>query len=81
MIEYELINPSDPYTFLAKTKESAALAVFLLGTMYLGTMYGASPKDDDEEKRIPVFLFGGAENSLDAKYCKECGEKFEITQE
>lgn len=56
MIEYELINPSDPYTFLAKTKESAALAVFLLGTMY-----GASPKDDDEEKRIPVFLFGGAE--------------------
>ena len=56
MTEYELINPSDPYTFLAKTKESAALAVFLLGTMY-----GASPKDDDEEKRIPVFLFGGAE--------------------
>lgn len=34
MIEYELINPSDPYTFLAKTKESAALTVFLLGTMY-----------------------------------------------
>ena len=49
MTEYNLINPSDPYTFLAKTKESAALAVFLLGTMY-----GASPKDDDEEKRIPV---------------------------
>lgn len=56
MIEYELINPSDPYTFLAKTKESAALTVFLLGTMY-----GASPKDDNEEKRIPVFLFDGAE--------------------
>lgn len=44
MIEYELINPSDPYTFLAKTKESAALTVFLLGTMY-----GASPKDDNED--------------------------------
>ena len=56
MTEYKLINPSDPYTFFAKTKESAALAVFLLGTMY-----GASPKDDNEEKRIPVFLFGGAE--------------------
>lgn len=56
MTEYELINPSDPYTFLAKTKESAALTVFLLGTMY-----GASPKDDNEKKRIPVFLFGGAE--------------------
>lgn len=56
MTEYELINPSDPYTFLAKTKESAALTVFLLGTMY-----GASPKEDNEKKRIPVFLFGGAE--------------------
>ena len=66
MTEYELINPSDPYTFLAKTKESAALAVFLLGTMY-----GASPKDDDEEKRIPVFLFGGAEEW----YQEEFGRK------
>ena len=68
MIEYELINPSDPYTFLAKTKESAALAVFLLGTMY-----GASPKDDNEEKRIPVFLFGGAEEW----YRKEFGRSTE----
>lgn len=68
MIEYELINPSDPYTFLAKTKESAALTVFLLGTMY-----GASPKDDNEEKRIPVFLFGGAEEW----YRKEFGRSTE----
>ena len=68
MIEYELINPSDPYTFLAKTKESAALAVFLLGTMY-----GASPKDDNEEKRISVFLFGGAEEW----YRKEFGRSTE----
>lgn len=68
MTEYKLINPSDPYTFLAKTKESAALAVFLLGTMY-----GASPKDDNEEKRIPVFLFGGAEEW----YRKEFGRSTE----
>ena len=54
--------------FLAKTKESAALAVFLLGTMY-----GASPKDDNEEKRIPVFLFGGAEEW----YRKEFGRSTE----
>ena len=68
MTEYKLINPSDPYTFLAKTKESAALAVFLLGTLY-----GASPKDDNEEKRIPVFLFGGAEEW----YRKEFGRSTE----
>lgn len=68
MTEYELINPSDPYTFLAKTQESAALAVFLLGTMY-----GASLKDDDEEKKIPVFIFGGAEEW----YRKEFGRSTE----
>ena len=67
MTEYKLINPSDPYTFLAKTKESAALAVFLLGTMY-----GASPKDDNEEKRIPVFLFGGAEEWYQKEFGRKC---------
>ena len=77
MTEYELINPSDPYTFLAKTKESAALAVFLLGTMYLGTMYGASPKDDDEEKRIPVFLFGGEEEWYQEEFGRSTEEGLE----
>ena len=72
MTEYELINPSDPYTFLAKTKESAALAVFLLGTMY-----GASPKDDDEEKRIPVFLFGGAEEWYQEEFGRNTEEGME----
>ncbi len=72
MIEYELINPSDPYTFLAKTKESAALAVFLLGTMY-----GASPKDDNEEKRIPVFLFGGAEEWYQEEFGRSTEEGLE----
>lgn len=63
MTEYELINPSDPYTFLAKTQESAALAVFLLGTMY-----GASPKDEDDEKTIPVFIFDGVEEWYQEKF-------------
>lgn len=72
MTEYKLINPSDPYTFLAKTKEPAALAVFLLGTMY-----GASPKDDDEEKRIPVFLFGGAEEWYQEEFCRSTEEGLE----
>lgn len=51
--EYKLINPSDPYTFLAEDFETATLAVFLLGTMY-----GAEPKEPGEE--VPIFLFGGA---------------------
>lgn len=56
MKEYELINPSDPYTFLADDLETAALVVFALSTAY-----GAKSKDGDEE--VPVFLFVGAEEA------------------
>lgn len=52
-MEYELINPSDPYTFVADDLEIAALVVFSLGTAY-----GAEPKDGGE--KVPIFLFGGA---------------------
>lgn len=51
-MQYELINPSDPYTFLAENKEVAALVVFSLSTMY-----GAKSQDGKEE--IPIFMFGG----------------------
>ena len=50
MTEYRLINPSDPYTFLAKDKEVAALVVFALSTSY-----GAESKDKTSD--VPVFLF------------------------
>lgn len=53
MTEYELINPSDPYTFLAEDFETASLTIFCLGLVY-----GASPKDGGES--VPIFLFGGA---------------------
>ncbi len=53
MVEYELINPSDPYTFIAPDKEVAALVVFTISTLY-----GAKSKDGLEE--IPVFIFGGS---------------------
>lgn len=53
MAEYELINPSDPYTFLAEDFETAALVVFVLSTAF-----GAQPKDGGEE--VPLFVFGGA---------------------
>ena len=52
-MEYELINPSDPYTFIAADYETAVLAVFCLGPAY-----GARPKDGGED--VPIFLFGGA---------------------
>lgn len=52
-MEYELINPSDKYTFIAEDFETAALTVFCLGVAY-----GAKPKDNGED--VPIFLFGGA---------------------
>lgn len=52
--EYEFINPSDPYTFLAKNFEIATLTVFVIGTQY-----GAKSKDGSEE--VPVFFLGGSD--------------------
>lgn len=54
--EYELKNPSDPYTFLANDLETAALVAFALGA----GAYGAKPKAAEEEN-VPIFLLGGAE--------------------
>ena len=54
IMEYELINPSDPYTFLAESFEVAVLTVFCISTAY-----GAKSKDG--EKEVPLFIFGGSE--------------------
>lgn len=54
MLEYELINPSDPYTFLAEDKEVAALVIGCLSLAY-----GAETQGEAEENRVPIFLFGG----------------------
>lgn len=51
-MQYKLINPSDPYTFLADNKEIATLVVFCLSTMY-----GAESQDGKED--VPIFMFGG----------------------
>ena len=53
-MEYELHNPSDPYTFIAADKEVAALAIGLLSPAF-----GAGTQDDAEENRVPIFIFGG----------------------
>lgn len=52
-MEYELINPSDPYTFMASSNEVAALTVF-----FISTAYGAKAKDKSFE--VPIFIFGGS---------------------
>lgn len=49
---YELINPSDPYTFECSSREVAALTVSALSPMY-----GA--KAENEEDEIPIFIFWG----------------------
>jgi hypothetical protein len=54
MFEYELVNPSDKYTFLAPNLVIAACAVLILGE----GRYGAH-RVDNEEERVPIFLFGG----------------------
>lgn len=57
MMEYNLINPSDPYTFLAEDFETAAIVVMLAG----GT-YGAKAKEGGDE--VPLFFLGGREYAL-----------------
>ena len=52
-MEYELKNPSDPYTFMAADLEVAALVVFSISTLY-----GAESKEGDGD--VPIFIFGGA---------------------
>ena len=53
-MEYELYNPSDPYTFIAESREVAAIVVALISTTY-----GADTQDGNPENHIPIFLFGG----------------------
>lgn len=64
MKEYELINPSDPYTFLASSKEVAALAV-----ASVSVIYGAKSKDGEEE--IPIFIVGGFEEWYEQEFGRD----------
>ncbi len=56
-MKFNLINPSDPYTFEAPDLEIAAVAVCLLGNgQYLADALG---DDADKGNNVPAFLFGG----------------------
>jgi hypothetical protein len=52
-LRFELVNPSDLYTFTAPDLETAALAVVLLGR----GQYGGKSLDGGED--VPIFLLSG----------------------
>lgn len=68
-MEYELINPSDPYTFIADDFEVAALVV-----RAFGTSYGAKPKEGTE--RVPILMFTDAEKWYQDQFGRSPEEGF-----
>lgn len=54
MLMYELVNPSDAYTFQAPSREVAALVVGVISTNF-----AAETEDKNEDYFVPPFLFGG----------------------
>lgn len=71
-MKFNLINPSDPYTFEAPDLEIAAVAVCLLGNgQYLADALG---DDADNGNNVPAFLFGGHDEWFTARF----GAGFEL---
>ena len=68
-MEYELINPSDKYTFIAKNKEVAALVV-----LSLSKGYGAVTENNDENQNIPVLLFDNEDEWFKNEFGKDIEE-------
>ena len=72
-MQFEIINPSDPYTMTAPDLEVAAVAVSLLGDgKYLLKGLG-----DDAGQDVPTFLFGGHDEWFVSKF----GMNYEDTAE
>lgn len=53
---YAIVNPLDPYTFLAPDRQIAAIVIFLLSPIY-GAKCLSHPGADED---IPVFALGSA---------------------
>lgn len=65
-MKFNLINPSDPYTFEADDLEVAAVMVCLLGDgKYLADALG---EDADKGNNVPAFLFGGHDEWFVSKF-------------
>jgi hypothetical protein len=91
LLRFELVNPSDPFTFTASSLEVAAQAVLLIGE---GTFGG---KSLDGGTDVPIFIFGRdpdpwfqenfgktAEESFDTRddnALAECFESFTLGRE
>lgn len=73
-MQFELINPSDPYTFIASDLEVAALTVFLLSTMY-----GA--KAEDSELKVPIFLFSDPKEWYQKEFGRTTDEGLKLRKE
>lgn len=74
-MRFNLINPSDPYTFEAPDLITAAVSVCLLGS----GKYPADALGDDADKgnNVPAFLFGGHDEWFQARF----GGTFEAVTE
>lgn len=68
-MQFEIINPSDPYTMTACDLEVAAVAVCLLGS----GRYGLRGLGADSQARVPVFLLGGS----DEWFMESFGDNYE----
>lgn len=71
MIQFDIINPHDPYTMTAETHQVAAVAVCLLGEGKYG-LNGLAPYEGME---VPVFLLGGHDRWFTSAF----GTSFEQT--
>lgn len=70
-LRFELINPSDPYTFTAPDLETAALAVVLLSR----GQYGGKSLDGGND--VPIFLFGGHNEWFTEKFGRTVQESLD----
>lgn len=58
MKTYEIINPSDPYSFLAPDQQVATLVIVLLSPKFSGKCQETPDGSED----VPFFMFGGFED-------------------
>jgi hypothetical protein len=70
-LRFELINPSDPFTFTAPSLEVAAQAVLLIGE----GAYGG--KSLDGGKDVPIWLFGSPDPWFRENFGKTCEESLD----
>ena len=57
LLSFEIINPSDPYTFTAPSLEIAALVTIFLGH----GQYSAKSLDTPPNDGVPFLMFGGSD--------------------